>query len=219
MTGTEASTAQLQALLELAAGDGQSPPASADYEPLIVLASERLLRLTRKMLRNYPHLRRWEQTEDIFQTAVMKLYRSLSAVRPVSVREFFGLAVVQIRRTLIDLARHHFGPEGEAAHHHSDRMVPSDGGDKLSSREPVSRTCRPETLAQWSEFHALIDRLPPSERDVFHLTWYAGLPQKDIAELLQISLPTVQRRWYSAQLKLYELLQGESPLNLEDSEQ
>jgi RNA polymerase sigma factor (sigma-70 family) len=217
MTGTEPSTAQLQALLDRACLESQQAQ-QPEYEPLIAIASERLLRLTRRMLRNYPHLRRWEQTEDIFQTAVMKLYRSLSEVRPASVREFFGLAVLQIRRTLIDLARHHFGPEGEAAHHHSDHRPAAAGDDPNRLRDPVSRSCRPETLAEWSEFHELVDRLPPDERDIFHLVWYAGLPQKDIAELMHISLPTVQRRWYAAQLNLYELLQGESPLSREDTD-
>ena len=33
-------------------------------------------------------------------------------VPPPNVRDFFGLAVVQIRRLLIDLARHYFGPRG-----------------------------------------------------------------------------------------------------------
>jgi RNA polymerase sigma-70 factor (ECF subfamily) len=211
MPNVEASTAQLQALLDRG-GSEQST-----YEPLIVMASERLLRLTAKMLRNYPHLRRWEQTEDIYQVAVMKLYRSLADVRPMSVREFFGLAVLQIRRTLIDLARHHYGPEGDAAHHQSDPEFAAGERQITRRHEAVSRDCRPETLAEWSEFHELVDRLPSEQRDVFHLIWYAGLPQKDVAELLQISLPTVQRRWYAAQVRLCELLRGDSrPLKERD---
>lgn len=204
MGAIEATTAHLQGLLA-----GQ--PDVAAYERLIAQASGRLLRLTRKMLRAYPHLRRWEQTEDVFQTAVMKLYRSLAEVRPGTVREFFGLAAVQIRRTLIDLARHHFGPEGEAAHHHSDFAAGLGTEARPAVCDSASGGDRPETLAEWSEFHEAVERLPPEERDVFHLIWYAGLPQKDIAELLQVSLPTVQRRWYAAQITLHELLHGLSP--------
>jgi hypothetical protein len=44
------------------------------------------------MLRNYPHLKRWEQTDDVFQRAALRLYRSLGEVQPASPREFFGLA-------------------------------------------------------------------------------------------------------------------------------
>ena len=204
MLPAEASTAQLQGLLD------RGVPDARVYEQLIGQASGRLLRLTRKMLRAYPHLRRWEQTDDIFQSAAMKLYRSLASVQPGSVREFFGLAAVQIRRTLIDLVRSHFGTEGAAGHHQSDHGG-APGSERPARGDPASGDCRPETLAEWSEFHEAIERLPADERDVFHLIWYAGLPQKDIAELLHVSIPTIQRRWYAAQIKLRELLMGEPP--------
>ena len=115
MSQPEGNTTQFQALLDLAA-EGQEDA----YGELIAKASERLFKLTRKMLRNYPYLRRWEQTDDVFQNAAMRLHQSLSEVKTDTVRNFFGLAVTQIRRTLIDLARHHFGPEGQGAKHHSD---------------------------------------------------------------------------------------------------
>ena len=88
------------------------------------------------MFRNYPHLRRWEQTDDVFQTAALKLHRSLAEVKPESVRQFFGLAATQIRRTLIDLARHHYGPEGSAANQES-----------AAYQDHKGNTDTPETLA------------------------------------------------------------------------
>ena len=114
---------------------------------------------------------------------------------------------------MIDLARHHFGPEGAAAHHHSDRDLKAASTNDLRAGPVVNANAAsgPETLYEWTEFHELVERLPPDERDIFHLIWYAGLPQKDIAELMHISLPTVQRRWYAAQLKLSELLHGQAP--------
>lgn len=203
-----ANTTDLQALLDRGAGG-----ADEAYETLLAQASDRLLRLTRKMLRAYPHLQRWEQTDDVFQTAALKLHRSLAEVRPPNVAAFWGLATTQIRRTLIDLARHHFGPEGTAAHHESDADMRGMASERIAP-SPIARAsagCRPDTLHEWTEFHGLVEKLPPQERDIFHLIWYAGLPQKDIAELLHISLPTVQRRWYAAQLNLYSLLRGEAP--------
>ena len=78
---------QLQALLDLAShGDKKA------YEELVSQASDRLLKLTRRMLRDFPGLRRWEATDDVFQTAAFRLYRSLSEVKPESVRGFMGLA-------------------------------------------------------------------------------------------------------------------------------
>ena len=107
--------AQTQFLLDQAArGDEQA------YDDLLNRASDRLLKLTRKMLRRYPNLRRWEQTDDVFQNAAIRLHRSLKKVKPDSARSFYGLATVEIRRTLIDLCRHHFGPEGAAGKYQSD---------------------------------------------------------------------------------------------------
>ena len=65
-------------------------------------ACARLRQLTCAMLKDYPRLKRWEETDDVFQNASLRLYRALGKVRPASVREFFRLAAVQIRRELID---------------------------------------------------------------------------------------------------------------------
>lgn len=83
MSHTEANTAQIQALLDHGAAGADSA-----YDLLLSQASDRLLRLTRKMLRAYPHLQRWEQTDDVFQSAAMRLYRSLAAVKPPTVGAF-----------------------------------------------------------------------------------------------------------------------------------
>src|SRR5438105_15135958 len=74
---------------------------------LIRRCSARLELLTRKMLKSYPAVRRWEETGDVFQNAAVRLVRALNAVTPTNTREFFGLAAEQIRRELIDLARHY----------------------------------------------------------------------------------------------------------------
>jgi RNA polymerase sigma-70 factor (ECF subfamily) len=155
------------------------------------------------MLRNYPRLRRWEDTGDVFQTAVIRLYQSLTKVRPESVQDYFGLAATQVRRTLIDLARHHYGPLGQATRHYSDPAT--------SLRPPVveqqaASVDQPETLDAWARFHGAVDSLPENERKVFELYWYGGLPSAEIAELLGVSVPTVKRRLRSARISLAEAL-------------
>jgi len=197
-------TTQFQQLLDgWAAGD------EAARCRLLESAGQRLMKLTRRMLSNYPHLRRWEQTDDVFQNAALRLYRSLEEVRPDSVRAFFGLAATQIRRTLIDLARHHFGPEGQAAHHRSE----AGRGDASSSTGPVDAKFNrkdeaPETLDAWACFHEAVERLPKDERDAFGLVWYGEATQKEAAELLGVSERTVIRRLVRARLLLHESLQG-----------
>lgn len=198
-------TAQLQNLLDQAAGGNE-----AAYDEVINLAAARLQRLTGKMLRSYPHLRRWEETSDVFQTAVMRLHGSLSEVQPDSVRGFFGLATTQIRRTLIDLARRHFGPQGQAAKHHSSAGESGDGG--ILNRQSGGSD-GPDTLESWGDFHEAVENLSASEREVFELVWYGGLEQQEIGKLLAISVPTVKRRLRSARLQLHAALQGDNPLD------
>jgi RNA polymerase sigma-70 factor (ECF subfamily) len=199
-------TVQLQRLLDRAAG-GDEPA----YEELIARASERLRKLVRKMLRNDPRLRRWEETDDVFQVAALRLYRSLKAVRPESLRGFFGLAATQIRRTLLDLARHHFGPEGHAARHHTDagHLGDDERGRRLDA--VPDRRGAPETGAAWTEFHLAVEALPEEERAVLDLVWYSGLSQRDAAVVLGISEPTIKRRWRAARLRLHDAMGGERP--------
>jgi RNA polymerase sigma-70 factor (ECF subfamily) len=181
------------------------------FEDLIRHVAGRLLRLTRRVLRGYPHLHRWEETDDVFQGAVLRLYRSLRQTQPESVQHFWNLAALQVPRTLIDLARRHYGPEGQAAHYHSDSALGRDAArDEIIPNTPQP-SAEPQTLDAWCDFHEAVDRLPEPERDVFQFLWYAGLTQAEAASALGVSLPTVQRRWYAAQVSLFQALKGQSP--------
>lgn len=205
MTCSARDSVELQSLLNRAAdGDDQV------YAILIAEATERLRKLTRRMLRNYPALRRWEETDDVFQNAVMRLHRSLSEVRPESVRAFFGLAATQVRRTLIDLVRHHFGPHGQATHHDSDqRTGTTNSGFRLAQHQ--SESAEPATLDAWARFHEAVEQLPDEERSVFEMIWYAGMEQTHVAAVVGLSLSTVQRRWYRARFLLQQSMSGEWP--------
>ncbi len=194
-------TAELQRWLDrLQQGDETQAQQARDQ--LLTRAAARLEELARRMLRRYPRLRRWEQTGDVLQNAVLGLHRSLGAVRPHSVGEFFGLAATQIRRELIDLSRHHFGPQGPAAHHHTDPPG-SDPGPLQNEADP---TGEPASLLEWAEFHESVSRLPEVERQTFELLWYEGLTQKEAATVLGVTERTVKNRWRSAKLLLAELL-------------
>jgi RNA polymerase sigma-70 factor (ECF subfamily) len=193
-------TAQLEHWLQqMQQGDEQAG------NRLFAHAGERLRGLTRKMLRRYPALRRWEQTDDVLQNATLRLHRSLSELRPQSVRHFYNLAAVQIRRELLDLARHHFGPQGAAANYHTE------GGEEASLQREEAPAGEPETLEDWTRFHEAVEALPDEEREVFNLLWYEGLDQPGLAEVLGVALRTVKRRWQKARLLLFEALHGEPP--------
>jgi RNA polymerase sigma-70 factor (ECF subfamily) len=60
----------------------------------------------------------------------------------------------------------------------------------------------PEDLAQWTQFHTLVESLPEDEREVFNLLFYEALTQEEAAQLLGVNVRTIKRRWQSARLKL-----------------
>ncbi len=186
------SDTQLQRLIDLVL-DGDR----AAREALLAHAGDRLLRLTRKMFHGHPGLRRWEQTDDVFQGAMIRLNRALAEVPVESVRHFFNLAAVQVRRELLDLAKRHFGPRGDGANHHTDGQAADDEGGSLHGR-----AAEPEDLEGWTAFHACIEALPEAEREAFNLLFYQGLTQDEAAGVLGISLRTLKRRWHSARLML-----------------
>jgi RNA polymerase sigma factor (sigma-70 family) len=171
------------------------------HDELLRYACERLRRLTRKMFHGFPALRRWEETDDIFQNAMLRLHRALESMRVDSVRHFFNLAAQQIRWELLDLAKHHFGPTCPAANHHTDNIAPNEDGGKLHNRAE-----EPEDLEEWAEFHAQVGRLSEEEREVVNLLYYEGLGQTEAAKILEISTRTLKRRWQSARLNLYEAI-------------
>jgi RNA polymerase sigma factor (sigma-70 family) len=166
---------------------------------LLRIVGERLEKLARRMLRNYPQVRRWAETDDVLQSALVRLLRALESVRPQTSRDFFNLAAVQIRRELIDLARHYQGKQGMGAHHDS---IGSGIGD-IASDTPANDA----DLDAWQAFHQEVEKLPADEREVVSLIYYHGWEQKDVADLFQVTPRTVRRWWTSALGKLHGVFQ------------
>lgn len=175
---------------------------------LIEYSFERLRRLTRTMLRDNPAVKRWNETDDVMQNALIRLNRALQSVTPDSVPGYFRLAATQVRRELIDLARHHYGPQGDGAHHASDPIGIDPKGRAAPLYEDADPTAGPATLLQWSEFHEHVERLPDDERDVFDLIFYQGLSQEEVGQMLGVSERTIKRRWRSAKLLLQEAMEA-----------
>lgn len=181
-------------------------------EELLNVACERLVRMTRKMKRDFPAVARWEQTDDVFQNASIRLYWALADVNVVDSLHFFRLAAVQIRRELIDLARHYQGQQGMGKNHQTQGLSPSNvSRPGTPAYEPEENTHQPGLLAEWAEMHEKINQLSDSDREVFDLLWYHELPQEEAAEMLQISVRQLKRRWRAAKMNLMECLGGECP--------
>ena len=210
MMETGSSSTEIQRRLDrLRAGDASA------LDELLRIACERLVRLSRKMLRGYPALHSWEQTDDVFQNAAVRICRALETVKPESVRSFMNLAAVQIRRELIDLARHYHGPEGPGHHVVAfDGPAGSGGASGAGTRavEAADHSSDPARLAAWTEFHDRVGELPDPEREVFDLLWYQGLSQAEAAALLGVTDRVVKYRWRLARLGLHKLLGGRLPV-------
>jgi RNA polymerase sigma-70 factor (ECF subfamily) len=168
----------------------------------------RLGRLAEKMLKDFPGVARWEQTDDVLQGALLRLDRALRASVPPTGRDFFCLAAALIRRELIDLSRHHFG-RGGGKTPPAALGVSDDGIDPV---EPTDSTLDPRRLALWTEFHRQVDVLPEEDRELFDLLWYQGLEKSEVAALLGVTERTVNRRWVAARLSLVKRLGGELPI-------
>ncbi len=198
-------TVHLQRCLDrLRAGDESA------REELLERARRRLAFLARKMFKHYPRLKRWEETDDVYQSALLRLCRALQQVTPATVRDFFRLAALQIRRELIDLTRHYFGRYGPAANHVSPNRQQA-SGSQPPPYEQADSSQDPSRLALLAEFHNQVDALPASEREMVDMLYYQGLTRAEAASLLGINERTLRRHWQSVRLKLYNVLKGDMP--------
>lgn len=173
---------------------------------------DRLRLMARRMLRGYPRVRRWEDTADVLQNSLLRLMRSLETLRPRTAREFLGLATVEIRRELLDLARHYGGPEGLGSKHASVGA----GDSRFAERLPETAVESASELEGWTALHEAAANLPPPEREVFDLLFYQGCTQPAAAELCNVDERTIRRRWRRVLVRLHETL-GEQ-LSLTDEE-
>jgi RNA polymerase sigma-70 factor (ECF subfamily) len=194
MRESELQTTELRGLIGRIRGGDR-----AARDDLLRAVGGRLERLARKMLGRFPNVRRWAETGDVLQNALLRLLRSLETVEPASTRAFFGLAAEHIRRELLDLARHYYGPEGLGANHASHFRA---GADSRQAPEPADRAEPDEELERWRRFHEGVERLPAEEREVVGLVFYHGWKQAEVAALLQVSERTVRRWWQSALLRM-----------------
>jgi RNA polymerase sigma factor (sigma-70 family) len=195
-------TTQLHGWLDrLQAGD------LAAREELLRSTGDRLERLARKMLGRFPTVRQWADTCDVQQNAVLRLLRALEAVRPASVRDFFGLAAEQMRRELVDLAR-------QATRARRTVMQPRDGAGATEIPAALDGCATGEDvddLELWQRFHEMVEDLPVEEREVISLVYYHGWTQIQVAELFGVTERTVRRRWRAACFRLHERLEGRFP--------
>jgi RNA polymerase sigma factor (sigma-70 family) len=198
-------TTHLQALLDRW-GNGDATA----IDEIISHSQNRLRRMAHRMLAEKPHVRRWNESDDVLQNALIRLHRALKAVKPDSKAAFNALAATQIRRELIDMARQLFGPEGHGRHHQSDPGVEDSQGNNQPLYEAADQATNGLDLDEIAELHECVAKLPEEQRVVFELIFYQGMRQDEVAGLLTVSDRTIKRRWREARLSLQALLESQS---------
>ena len=191
-------------LARLAAGDLSA------RDRILELCADRLRTLASRMLDRFPRVRRWDDTDDVFQNAALRLHRALVETRPATPRAVLALAATQLHRELIDLARRYAGPESHARNHETNLVR-----DRRDSEAPAFHVERlvepPPALERWAVFHETIANLPAEDREIFQLVWYVGADQRTIARLLDCSERTVRTRWRAARVRVRAALDGRPP--------
>jgi RNA polymerase sigma-70 factor (ECF subfamily) len=196
--GDEPTTAAVQRLLDALAGE--TPPEPIVRE-LLDRAVHRLRLLSAALLhRSYPRLTQPPlnlQTDELLGGVVAGLITAMRKVRPRTVREFFGLAAQHMRWQLNDLAR--------LLDERSAFLALDDGGVPSPPSSGSALTPNGHRMLE------AIDGLPADEREAFNLVRVQGLTHPEAAEVLGVSVKTVQRRLNRARLLLAEQLADLQP--------
>ena len=180
-------------------------------DTIIELCSDRLRTLASRMLSRFPNVRRWDDTDDVFQNAAMRLHRALGQMAVESPRSIMALAATQLHRELLDLARRHAGPSSFAANHATGLGRPGDSSAADTPQMLANAPAAGDSLDRWTGFHEAIAALPGELREIFHLVWYLNADQKTIAGLLGCSERTVKSRWREAREAVRAALDGQPP--------
>jgi RNA polymerase sigma factor (sigma-70 family) len=194
----EHTTAAVQRYLNALAEDG---PAEPLIRALLERAVHRLQGLCANMLhRSFRRLTRPPlnlETDELLAGVVEGLLKAMRSVRPEGVRQFFALANQHMRWQLTDLARRLDARPAAVPLEEGSLFAPESSGSVLTS--------------DGRRMLEAIDRLPEDEREVFGLVRLQGLTHTEAAEVLEVSVKTVQRRLNRASLLLGEALHDLRP--------
>jgi RNA polymerase sigma factor (sigma-70 family) len=182
---------------------------SSARDRLIDAWSARLRHLTHKLLRKYPGVRRYDDTDDVFQGAIMRLHRALGQMASAgeSPRSMMALGAVQIHRELVDLTRRYAAAASYQANHGTNVFHDTSGVRHFIDGAAVAD----EPLDRWERFHQAVEGLTPEQKEVFRLVWYLGTDQKTIAAIMECSERSVKNYWRQAREAVKAALDGERP--------
>lgn len=171
---------------------------------LLGRAAQRLHLLCGALLhRSYPRLTRPPanlQATEMLSAVIERMLKAMREARPGTVRQFFYIAGQHMRWELNDVARR-LDKGANAVELRAEFVAPPPESDS---------TIGPSAVRMLDA----IERLPAEEREVFDLIRIHGMTQPETADLLGVSVRTVQRRLTSSILLLTEQLADLCPPEL-----
>jgi RNA polymerase sigma factor (sigma-70 family) len=182
-------------------------------EELIVVTTERMRQWTthfKKDYRNHP----LAQTEDVFQNAVISLWKALESVEINDAQHYFRLAAKKIRQELLDLSRQLKSNKYNQRHLESLVNQSDDDEDRSDFLTPAAKESE---SADPTGIHEIVEGLPDEEREIVDLLYYHGFKQVEAAKLLDVDVRTIRRRWRKVRMNIMERLEPGSSM-LEQNE-
>jgi RNA polymerase sigma factor (sigma-70 family) len=185
-------TLHLQPLLDrLRSGDKQA------RREFLELACNRLRRLAGRILSgSFPNLQSRHDVDSVVHETWLRLQQALDKADPPTVADFFRLAAHKIRQVLLDMA------EKQRKIDQRETFLSRADSHGNAGGDPANQTYDSARLAQWTEFHNQVGRLADDERAVFEMHYYLGLPQAEIAKLLEMHPRKVSYLWVAATERL-----------------
>jgi RNA polymerase sigma-70 factor (ECF subfamily) len=177
----ERTTVAVQRSLDELAGDA---PAEPIVRALFDRAVRRLHQLCATLLyRSYLRLARPPlnlQPDELLGAVVERLLKALREARPATARQFFALACQHMRWELGDMAR---------------RLDKQPGAEELRAEAvPAPASSDFGLTPDGRRILEAIAGLPEGEREAFDLVRIQGMSQAEVAEVLGVSVMTVNRR-------------------------
>lgn len=201
----ERTTIAIQRYLDDLNGPRGESLAEPIVRDLLGRAAQRLHLLCAALLhRSYPRLTRPPvnlQATEMLSAVIERMLKAMREARPGNVRQFFRIASQHMHWELNDVARR-LDKGGIATELHAEFVAPPpDSGS----------TAGPNALRMLEA----IEALPAEEREVFDLVRIHGMTQPEAADLLGVSVRTVQRRLTSSILLLTDQLADLCPPELD----
>ncbi|MGB7327012.1 MAG: sigma-70 family RNA polymerase sigma factor [Rubripirellula sp.] len=139
------------------------------------------------------------QATALVNEACMRLLDSDAVANAADRRYFFGMANRAMRQILVDHAR-------------ARRTTKRGGEFQRGSLDIVLDNFEASNQCDFVDLEAALDELEkesPRQREVIELRFFSGLSIPDVAEVLDVSVATIERDWRLARAKLFQSLRSE----------